>query len=165
MKIITTNLLNRFWKNGVKPIKAAVEKKLDTAKVINNLLTTAPGYALDARQGKVLQDQVDVLNTGLARCEIVHCGSFLPGEEYTAVFSTAARVLVVQAQQSEWGIYGHDVVIPGLYCAFGLNIAFETEYRLQVRGNIWQDHIQVYYSYVTGGLDTQKIFLDVFGIL
>lgn len=62
MKVITTNLLNRFWKNGVKPIKDDVVKKLNTANVINNLLATAAGYALDARQGKILDDKITELN-------------------------------------------------------------------------------------------------------
>lgn len=65
MKVITTNLLNRFWKNGVLPIKTALAGKLDTAKVINNLLTTAAGYALDARQGKILNDKITELNSKL----------------------------------------------------------------------------------------------------
>ncbi|MCO7172566.1 hypothetical protein NIA70_10410 [[Clostridium] scindens] len=62
MKVITTNLLNRFWKNGVKPIKEAVTGKLDASKVVNSLLATEEGFALDATQGKALKDQVDELN-------------------------------------------------------------------------------------------------------
>lgn len=56
MKVITTNLLNYFWKNGVKPIKDAVGSKLDASKVANNLTTTVAGYALDARQGRELNN-------------------------------------------------------------------------------------------------------------
>ena len=37
-------------------------KKLNTANVINNLLTTEAGYALDARQGKKIEDQITELN-------------------------------------------------------------------------------------------------------
>ena len=62
MKVITTNRLNRFWTNGVKPIKDALASKLNTSSVINNLLTTVAGYALDARQGKVLDDKITALN-------------------------------------------------------------------------------------------------------
>ena len=62
MKVITTNLLNRFYKNGVKPIKDALAKKLDTSKVISNLTTTTAGYALDARQGKALNDKISDLD-------------------------------------------------------------------------------------------------------
>lgn len=42
--------------------KVLDEKKLNTANVINNLLTTEAGYALDARQGKMLEDQITELN-------------------------------------------------------------------------------------------------------
>lgn len=69
MKVITTNRLNRFWKNGVKPIKDALANKLNTANVVNNLLTTAAGYALDARQGKVLDDKITALNGKLLRAK------------------------------------------------------------------------------------------------
>ena len=37
-------------------------KKLNNANVINNLLTTEAGYALDARQGKVLENEITELN-------------------------------------------------------------------------------------------------------
>lgn len=63
MKVITTNRLNRFWKNGVLPIKNALATKLNTSSVVNNLLTTAAGYALDARQGKALDDKITALNS------------------------------------------------------------------------------------------------------
>lgn len=62
MKVITTNRLNRFWKNGVLPIKNSLANKLNTSSVVNNLLTTVAGYALDARQGKALDDKITALN-------------------------------------------------------------------------------------------------------
>lgn len=37
---------------------ALVATKLNAANVVNNLTTTASGYALDARQGKVLNDEI-----------------------------------------------------------------------------------------------------------
>lgn len=55
MKVITTNLLNRFWKNGVL-IKLG--EKLDKDKIADNLTTTETGYVLDARQGKQLDDKI-----------------------------------------------------------------------------------------------------------
>ncbi len=66
MRIINTNLLNYFYKKGVKPLKEAVGKKLDTSKIVNNLLTTVSGFALDARQGPVLQGQIDDINSNLS---------------------------------------------------------------------------------------------------
>lgn len=74
MKVITTNLLNRFWKNGVKPIKEAVSGKLDASKVVNSLLATEEGFALDATQGKILKEQVDELNRKLPACNEIYTG-------------------------------------------------------------------------------------------
>lgn len=42
-----------------------LNKFLPSENVANNLVTTEEGYALDARQGKVLQDEIDEINTGL----------------------------------------------------------------------------------------------------
>lgn len=41
---------------------SSVFEKLDKSKVANNLTTNVAGYALDARQGKALQDQITSLN-------------------------------------------------------------------------------------------------------
>ena len=60
MKVVTTNLLNRFWKNGVL-IK--LEEKLDKDKIANNLTTTETEYVLDARQGKQLDDKIARINS------------------------------------------------------------------------------------------------------
>lgn len=80
MGLVTMDLLNRLWKNGFMPkvtklgtdlenevrkLQTTLAAKFDASKIANNLLTTAAGYALDARQGKVLQDQVSSLDTGL----------------------------------------------------------------------------------------------------
>lgn len=78
MKVITTNRLNRFWKNGVKPIKDALANKLNTANVVNNLLTTAAGYALDARQGKVLDDKITALNGKIVKKTVTFTGTIAP---------------------------------------------------------------------------------------
>lgn len=41
----------------------AIQGKLDEANVVNNLTTTEAGYALDARQGKALNDAMNTLAT------------------------------------------------------------------------------------------------------
>lgn len=69
MRLINTNLLNYFYKNGIKPLKDAISGKLDMSKIANNLLTTVSGYALDARQGKVVQDEIDGINSNLSELE------------------------------------------------------------------------------------------------
>lgn len=66
MKVITTNLLNRFWKNGVKPIKDSLSSKVNVSDIVNNLTTTAANKALDARQGKALNDKITTLNSNIA---------------------------------------------------------------------------------------------------
>lgn len=67
MKVITTNLLNRFWKNGVKPIKDSLSSKVNTSDILNNLTTTVANKALDARQGKALNDKITSLNSNLEK--------------------------------------------------------------------------------------------------
>lgn len=44
-------------------MSALVATKLNAANVVNNLITTASGYALDARQGKALNDKLKELTT------------------------------------------------------------------------------------------------------
>ncbi|MEY8429326.1 pyocin knob domain-containing protein [Lachnospiraceae bacterium 48-42] len=51
----TAKIFNFVFKN----LKGA---KGDTPSLVNNLLATAAGYALDARQGKVLDDKITALN-------------------------------------------------------------------------------------------------------
>ncbi len=68
MKVITTNLLSRFWKNGVLPIKKAVSAKLDATKIVNNGTCTETGFMLDARQANpdiegTLANQVSKINS------------------------------------------------------------------------------------------------------
>lgn len=46
-------------------IQTQLNGKLPTANVLNNVTTTASGYALDARQGKSLQDQITELKNSL----------------------------------------------------------------------------------------------------
>lgn len=72
MKVITTNLLNRFWKNGVKPIKDSLSSKVNVSDIVNNLTTTAANKALDARQGKALKTEIDSLNSNLGGLRFEH---------------------------------------------------------------------------------------------
>lgn len=57
MKLVTTNLLDRLWKNGVKPILTSLGNKIDTSKIVNNMMTTVAGYVADARIAKILHDK------------------------------------------------------------------------------------------------------------
>lgn len=51
---------------AINSLKSVVDGKLSTANVINNLLTTAAGYALDARQGKALNDKITTANSNIS---------------------------------------------------------------------------------------------------
>lgn len=73
--------LNRMDK-GIDDIDNAVEDlyniKFDKANIANNVITTAAGLALDARQGKSLQDQITEQNNNLAA--ISYIGYLEPGQ-------------------------------------------------------------------------------------
>ncbi|HIR12811.1 MAG TPA: hypothetical protein IAB31_02670 [Candidatus Choladousia intestinavium] len=51
----TASLRKKKWSTLLAKIKSVL--------LANNRTTTVPGYALDARQGKELQDEIDQLNT------------------------------------------------------------------------------------------------------
>ena len=54
----TASLRKKKWSTLLAKIKSVL--------LANNLTTTTAGYALDARQGKALKDQVDQLNTNIS---------------------------------------------------------------------------------------------------
>ncbi|MCU0079348.1 phage head spike fiber domain-containing protein [Extibacter muris] len=54
------------WSYSPNDIDAANSEKLDKSKVVNGLLTTEEGFALDARQGKALDEKIAELNSNLA---------------------------------------------------------------------------------------------------
>ncbi len=59
MKIITTNLLNRFWNHGIKPIKEELTGKLSASKVVESPNITESGFVMD---GKTASEQIAELN-------------------------------------------------------------------------------------------------------
>lgn len=59
MKIITTNLLNRFWKNGIKPIKEELANKLSASKVVESPNITEEGFVMG---GRTASEQLAELN-------------------------------------------------------------------------------------------------------
>jgi hypothetical protein len=67
---------------------------LSRSNVVNNALTTEEGYALDARMGKSLQDQITAQNSNLAGLKIIKCGkssstsgTFTAGESVNIIVS------------------------------------------------------------------------------
>ncbi len=65
--------LNKIDK-GIDDCDNAIEDlysiKFDKANIANNVVTTAAGFALDARQGKVLQDQITAQNNNFANYQL-----------------------------------------------------------------------------------------------
>ena len=59
MKTVGTDRLNQFWREGILPIIESLAKKLGLSQLANNMLTTEEGFAMDARQGPVIQGQID----------------------------------------------------------------------------------------------------------
>lgn len=88
---------------------ALVATKLNVANVVNNLTTTASGYALDARQGKVLSDKTNTMFMGittLERCSIHISGTISSGLVYldftfdSPLHITPSRLLISMPQTS-----------------------------------------------------------------
>lgn len=109
MKLVSIELLNRFWTNGINPIKTLVNKKLDAAKIANNCTTTEAGYALDARQGKELREDVDEINSNLSHLssDLTKLENDLTHIEYISLYETSALAVMAYIKQkwAEYGIY------------------------------------------------------------
>lgn len=59
MRVVTINLLNRFWKNGVKPIKEALEKKIDITKIVKSIVITEEGFLMDGKTASEALAELD----------------------------------------------------------------------------------------------------------
>lgn len=81
---------------------SSVFEKLDKSKVANNLTTNVAGYALDARQGKALQDQITSLNGSLNSKKIPSFGieNIFTGNTFCIV-NNGSDVISVQ---TDWDI-------------------------------------------------------------
>lgn len=81
---------------------SSVFEKLDKSKVANNLTTNVAGYALDARQGKALQDQITSLNGSLNSKKIPSFGieNIFTGNPFCIV-NNGSDVISVQ---TDWDI-------------------------------------------------------------
>ncbi len=64
MGIVTTNLLNRFWNKGIKPIKEALDKKVDASRIIESTEITESGFVMD---GKTASEEFAKLNSNFTK--------------------------------------------------------------------------------------------------
>lgn len=70
-KLLGTTDISGIGSGTVTDILSALHSgKFDKANVVNNLTTTTAGYALDAREGKTLADNVSTLNDAITHLQI-----------------------------------------------------------------------------------------------
>lgn len=83
-------------KSESQTIIAALNALGDASKqdVANNLVTTAAGLVLDARQGKALDDKITTLNSSISN---VQYGTLRSGYSGAAIFVRIGRVVIVNA--------------------------------------------------------------------
>lgn len=71
-KLLGTTDISAIGSGTVTDILSALNSgKFDKANVLNNLTTTTAGYALDAREGKTLADNVSTLNDAFVTLNLV----------------------------------------------------------------------------------------------
>ena len=68
--------------------------KLDVSKIANNLVTTEEGYALDARMGKALKDEL-VDNAALFNSHFCHFGGNAGIETHKIILTTPYQILFI----------------------------------------------------------------------
>ena len=81
---------NSLWSN----IKAFCNGVITVGKLANNLITTNEGLALDARQGKVLGDQVDTLNKNIDNSNKFSANGIAVDSGYTAAAECLLQVAI-----------------------------------------------------------------------
>lgn len=92
MKVITTNLLNRLWQNGIKPIKTALDGKISTSKIVKSTNITQEGFLMDGKTAsekfaELNSNKIEILQKTFTE-EISSTGNiplYLPSTEYVVV--------------------------------------------------------------------------------
>ena len=116
--------LQYFYNKYIKGLKSHAFR--DPA---NNLTTTASGYALDARQGKALNDKVTQLNSALESVE----SGYLKRYGYTMGASENSINFILPASISGWAYLTFLVVIANNIAAINV-IGGEVESSLSSNG-------------------------------
>ncbi len=93
---LSAAFLNKMDK-GIDDIDNAVEtldtNKINNSNIANNLVTTAEGLVLDARQGKVLDDKVTAINSNLAKLGTLNAEVLFSGVQGAVVMSSMIPLL------------------------------------------------------------------------
>lgn len=108
--------------NAINSLKSVVDGKLSTSNVVNNLTTTASGKALDARQGKALNDKITSNASQSAR-----------------IINTSWGTSVTIPKNPNTGGLAHGVVLVSGYVAFyiwaaGAEGAYQISHRIVLGG-------------------------------
>lgn len=130
--------------------------KLSISNVINNVTTNAAGYALDARQGKALQDQITALDSRV-HDKFIACNS----SQLTLTNSVAAlkcdNVLSDSNDFSVTSDGGAKCLKSGRILITGSYIAVVTNGdRLMISAGLWRNgtYASTSYTYTYGGSST-----------
>jgi hypothetical protein len=99
--------------NALDACDTEIENKFDKANIANNLITTAPGLALDARQGKALQDQITVQNDNLAG-KTIYSGSITSEITVTTQSITGINHIDVNIYDGNFIIYSVTLRVPSV---------------------------------------------------
>lgn len=83
---------------------ALVATKLNTANVVNNMTTTSSGYALDARQGKVLHDAIGQIGTMMSDAGETSVGANTWATGRSLTLSPGTYIIVYQAMSTTGSI-------------------------------------------------------------
>lgn len=119
----------------VTSLNSLISKKLNSANVVNNLTTTNSGYALDARQGKALNDSITSLNSALTVGAASRNGdaNMMPGDpDHVNFFMVSGGSATLENHFPLDGASGCLLVI-NLYGQHLVQVFFTTNARVFVR--------------------------------
>lgn len=102
---------------------ALVASKLNAANVVNNLTTTASGYALDARQGKALDDKIPKVH----QAQFIIPYSIPAGDQWNSSLSNVG--IAPSKNYAMVGFSTNDINV----MVVSVNLAVTSSYALQLR--------------------------------
>lgn len=144
-----TSWLARKDATGIEPSEANSEywHELASMEIANNLTTEEEGYALDARQGKMLLDKVNALTTIVGKKVDNICKPITeaPTELYSYLFTVFAGVTTVNVPSADGGTINIPPYSKGIFfCTTnndGCLMAIDTAGSLYVafrNNSVWQ---------------------------
>lgn len=102
---LTKPTLNEFYdllvQNGnIDLLDQLIAARVEKALIANNLLTTAEGMVLDARQGPVIQEKFDTINNNLAQKTTYKTYTINANSTFTIALAQGGAYLVTTAFNS-----------------------------------------------------------------